>query len=134
VSSISFSWAVAVIRFDRDVAPGYGPTDAVTHHPTGYWLEPTLLAQAAGLPIAWNAVQVFGEPPDWLTGVLGAALERVGLVAVRDEPSLRTIAPLWGIHLTGPPRPASGRSLKARRGARGCGAAGAARRSAGDWR
>lgn len=30
-----------ILRFDKDVAPGYEPPAGV-HHPTGYWLTPAL--------------------------------------------------------------------------------------------
>src|SRR5688500_17008770 len=28
-----------IIRFDKGVAPGYGPPTPSIHHPTGYWLS-----------------------------------------------------------------------------------------------
>src|SRR4030095_13348222 len=33
-----------LIRFDKAVAPGYGPPSPDIHHPTGYWLMPAPLA------------------------------------------------------------------------------------------
>jgi lipopolysaccharide transport system ATP-binding protein len=37
-----------LIRFDKAVAPGYGPPHPDIHHPTGYWLMPALLALQRG--------------------------------------------------------------------------------------
>jgi lipopolysaccharide transport system ATP-binding protein len=50
-----------LVRFDKNVARGYGSTSTAVHHPTGYWLTPTLVAGAAGVPVVWNAL---GASPD----------------------------------------------------------------------
>ena len=44
-----------LIRFDKEVAPGYEPPTSSIHHPTGYWLTPALIALQHGIPVAWNA-------------------------------------------------------------------------------
>src|SRR3978361_604131 len=43
-----------LVRFDKQVAPGYGPPTPAIHHPTGYWLSPALLALQHGVPVVWN--------------------------------------------------------------------------------
>src|SRR3954468_6429068 len=80
-----------LVRFDKDVAPGYGSTSAAVHHPTGYWLTPTLVAAAAGVPVAWNALGVSPDTPAWARPLVTAALEVAPYVAVRDEPSAREL-------------------------------------------
>src|SRR5262245_45755319 len=44
-----------IIRFDKEVAAGYGPPVPSIHHPTGYWLTPALIALQHGIPVIWNA-------------------------------------------------------------------------------
>src|SRR4051794_35856228 len=44
-----------IIRFDKEVAPAYGPPISSIHHPTGYWLTPALIALQHGIPLIWNA-------------------------------------------------------------------------------
>ena len=80
-----------IVRFDKDVAPGYGSTSPDVHHPTGYWLTPTLVAGAAGVPVAWNAVGASSGTPDWARPLLAAALDLASYVSVRDEPSAREL-------------------------------------------
>jgi Polysaccharide pyruvyl transferase len=77
-----------LVRFDKEVAPGYEPPSTRIHHPTGYWLAPTLLAACYGVPVAWNAVSTSLDTPDWARGLLRHALEAAAYVSVRDEPSL----------------------------------------------
>ena len=48
-----------LIRFDKEVAPGYGPPIPI-HHPTGYWLTPALIALQHGIPVIWNAPGAVG--------------------------------------------------------------------------
>jgi SAM-dependent methyltransferase len=40
-----------LIRFDKDVAPGYLPPVPRIHHPTGYWLTPALVALQHDVPV-----------------------------------------------------------------------------------
>jgi lipopolysaccharide transport system ATP-binding protein len=89
-----------LIRFDKDVAPGYGPPSPAIHHPTGYWLTPALIALQHGLPLAWNAPGVHGGIPAWAEPLMQVALGRSGYASVRDEPSrqaLSRFAPTSGI-------------------------------------
>jgi lipopolysaccharide transport system ATP-binding protein len=100
-----------LVRFDKSVADGYEPTEPDTHHPTGYWLAPTLLARAYGVPIAWNALGVSPDTPAWARPLLAEAVSAADYVSVRDEPSARELAALeagttirivpdtaWGVH------------------------------------
>jgi hypothetical protein len=80
-----------LVRFDPHVAPGYLPTDDTTHNPTGLWLGPSLAALAAGVPVAWNAVGVFGPIPPWAVKVVREVLLDVDLVAVRGEHDARQL-------------------------------------------
>lgn len=43
-----------IIRFDKFIAPDYGPPNPSIHHPTGYWLSPALIALQHGIPLIWN--------------------------------------------------------------------------------
>lgn len=77
-----------IIRFDRDVAPGYAPPLDTMHHPTSYWLIPALLAIQSGIPVAWNAPGMNdNEIPSWADVLMEAALQLSSYVAVRDEAS-----------------------------------------------
>lgn len=74
-----------LIRFDKVVAHGYGPTTANIHHPTGYWLTPALIAQQHGVPVMWNAPGMHcNSIPDWARPLLTMALEQSQYVRVRD--------------------------------------------------
>lgn len=77
-----------VIRFDTGVAAGYLPTSPGLHHPTAYWLMPTLVAASAGIPVAWNAVGIVPPVPDWGQDLLGGAAATVDILSVRDHLSL----------------------------------------------
>lgn len=82
-----------LIRFDKDVAPGYAPPNASIPHPTGYWLTPALIALQRGIPVVWNAPGMhINEVPRWARPLMRLALERSAYVAVRDEPSRATLA------------------------------------------
>ena len=119
-----------LIRFDKAVAPGYGPPGPDIHHPTGYWLMPALLALQNGCPVIWNAVETWREVPDWAAPLLRAALEHSSYVAVRHEHSRDDLLPFangvpvevvpdtcFGIgRIVDPTRP-SDRYLKLRRAA-----------------
>lgn len=74
-----------IIRFDKYVAPGYGPPTPDIHHPTGYWLVPILTALQYGIPVIWNSAGVYGEIPEWAKPLLNLALEQSDYIAVRDE-------------------------------------------------
>ncbi|EHK66877.1 rhamnan synthesis F family protein [Achromobacter arsenitoxydans] len=76
-----------LIRFDKDVAKGYYPSDGETHHPTGYWLTPALAAANAAVPVYWNGPSASLDTPAWGAPLLRAALSLSEYVAVRDEPT-----------------------------------------------
>ena len=80
-----------LIRVDSDVAPGYVPTSTAIHHPTGYWLMPTVVARSAGVPVVWNAVGVVQPMPDWARELVALGAEAAIEVTVRDEASLEAI-------------------------------------------
>lgn len=83
-----------LIRFDKEVAPGYGPPDLSIPHPTGYWLTPALIALQRGIPVVWNAPGMhINEVPRWARPLMRLALGLSAYVAVRDEPSRATLAP-----------------------------------------
>jgi lipopolysaccharide transport system ATP-binding protein len=84
-----------LVRFDKEVAPGYHPP-AGLHHPTGYWLMPSLLAAAYGVPVVWNSVTVSPDTPDWARGLFALSARSASYVAVRDEPSLLEVTRVAG--------------------------------------
>lgn len=73
-----------IIRFDKDVAHGYGPPNAAIHHPTGYWLVPALIGLHYGIPVVWNAPGVHGEIPAWADPLMKLAFTLSHYVSVRD--------------------------------------------------
>lgn len=78
-----------LIRFDKYVAEGYVPPPGYDlHHPTGYWLMPTLLAIGTGVPVAWNALGASPDTPAWAEALLRVALESGETVTVREEASM----------------------------------------------
>jgi lipopolysaccharide transport system ATP-binding protein len=82
-----------LIRFDKEVAPGYEPPDPSIPHPTGYWLTPALIALQRGIPVVWNAPGMhLNDVPRWAHPLLRLALGLSAYVAVRDEPSRATLA------------------------------------------
>lgn len=82
-----------IIRFDKEVAPGYEPPDLSIPHPTGYWLTPALIALQRGIPVVWNAPGMhINDAPRWAHPLLRLALGLSAYVAVRDEPSRATLA------------------------------------------
>jgi hypothetical protein len=76
-----------LVRFDKLVAPGYEPTESGLHHPTSYWLAPTLLALGSGVPVAWNGLGVSADTPSWARRLLALALENTSYISVRDGSS-----------------------------------------------
>jgi len=76
-----------LIRFDKDVAPGYLPPSPEMHHPTSYWLFPALLALEANVPVLWSAVGASPDLPPWGSGLLKEVLRASAYVSVRDAPS-----------------------------------------------
>jgi len=84
-----------LIRFDKVVADGYGPTTADIHHPTGYWLTPALIALQHAVPVMWNAPGMHcNSIPDWARPLLTMALEQSAYVRVRDALSRDTLGAL----------------------------------------
>ncbi|AKJ98227.1 ABC transporter ATP-binding protein [Pseudomonas chlororaphis] len=84
-----------LIRFDKVVAPGYGPTTPDIHHPTGYWLTPALVGLQHGIPVLWNAPGMHcNHVPDWARPLLTMALEQSRYVRVRDVPTRDALAAL----------------------------------------
>ena len=82
-----------LIRFDKEVAPGYGPPAPAIHHPTGYWLTPGLIALQQGIPLIWNAPGMHrNEIPAWADPLMELALSLSRYIAVRDQPSQEALA------------------------------------------
>ena len=82
-----------LIRFDKEIAPGYKPPHPSIQHPTGYWLTPALIALQQGIPVVWNAPGMhLNDVPRWARPLLRLALDLSSYVAVRDEPSRATLA------------------------------------------
>lgn len=82
-----------IVRFDKNVAPGYGPPTPAIHHPTGYWLTPALIALQHGIPLIWNAPGMdCNEIPAWADPLMHLALSHSRYIAVRDGPSQAVLA------------------------------------------
>jgi lipopolysaccharide transport system ATP-binding protein len=81
-----------LIRFDKDVAPGYAPPTPGMHHPTGYWLVPALLGISVGRPVAWNAPGVHGDIPSWAEPLMQVAIGHSRYATVRDVPARDALA------------------------------------------
>lgn len=83
----------SIIRFDKEIAPGYGPTTPTIHHPTGYWLTPALIALQHGIPLIWNAPGMHGDNiPPWANQLMELALQNSRYIAVRDKLSQAVLA------------------------------------------
>jgi hypothetical protein len=83
-----------LVRFDKDVAPGYEAPAWYVHHPTGYWLTPALLALQHDVPLAWNAPGMHNTNiPGWSLPLLDTVLDLSQYVAVRDELSRAALQP-----------------------------------------
>lgn len=86
-----------IIRFDKEVAPAYGPPTGGIHHPTGYWLTPALLALQHGVPLIWNAPGMHcNDIPAWAGPLMNLAFSLSRYIAVRDEPSQTALARFAG--------------------------------------
>lgn len=86
-----------IIRFDKNVAPGYYPPDSEVHHPTGYWLTPALIALQHGIPLIWNAPGMHcNAVPEWAEPLMRLVLQGSSHIRVRDEPSQEALEPLCG--------------------------------------
>ncbi len=85
-----------LIRFDKDVAPGYRPPTPDIHHPTGYWLAPALIGLHHGCPVVWGAPGVLGQVPAWAAPLMRLAIGLSRYVAVRDDHARAALAPFAG--------------------------------------
>lgn len=84
-----------LIRFDKQVAPGYVPPTPEIHHPTGYWLTPALIALEHDVPVVWNAPGTDGRIiPAWANPLMEKVLTLSRYVSVRDETSRAALVPL----------------------------------------
>jgi lipopolysaccharide transport system ATP-binding protein len=83
-----------LIRFDKEVAPGYFPPCPDLHHPTAYWLFPALLALEARVPLIWSTVGASPELPEWGRDLLRETLNHSAYVSVRDDTSHRVLKDL----------------------------------------
>ena len=91
-----------LVRFDTTVAPGYEAVESGIPHPGGYWLSPTIVAAAAGVPVAWNALGVSSGTPDWARPLLAQVVAAADYVSVRDGDSLaelQAVSPTSAIRL-----------------------------------
>lgn len=86
-----------LIRFDKGVAPAYGPPTSAIHHPTGYWLTPALIAFQQGIPVIWNAPGMHGnEVPTWAEPLMELTFALSSYISVRDEHSRSALTRLAG--------------------------------------
>lgn len=98
-----------IVRFDKEVAPGYAPPRPEIHHPTGYWLTPALMALQHDVPVVWNAPGMHcNEIPAWAHALLERVLTLSRYVSVRDEPSRLVLERLTGTPVTVVPDTAFG--------------------------
>jgi GT2 family glycosyltransferase len=81
-----------IVHAVETIAPGYRPTDGDVHHPLGLWLTPTLLAAAAGVPVAWNAPSALERIPAVMDPLIVTALQAAAYAAVRDARSATILA------------------------------------------
>ncbi|MBI3651358.1 MAG: polysaccharide pyruvyl transferase family protein [Acidobacteria bacterium] len=82
-----------IVRFDKDIAPGYGSPTPMIHHPTGYWLSPALIALQHSIPLIWSAPGMHcNDIPAWAEPLMELALTNSRYVTVRDEPSQAALA------------------------------------------
>src|SRR5258708_34609838 len=83
-----------LVRFDKNVAPGYVPPCAEIHHPTGYWLAPALIAPQHDVPLVWNAPGVHCDIPACAHPLMETALTLSHYVSGRHQPSRLALDPL----------------------------------------
>lgn len=83
-----------LIRFDKDIAAGYEPPSKDFHHPTSYWLLPSMLALAAGVPVIWSAIGASPDLPEWGRALLRETLPGSAYISVRDVDSQKQLQPL----------------------------------------
>jgi hypothetical protein len=83
-----------IIRFDKNIASDYHPPTLEIHHPTGYWLAPSLLALQYGMPVIWNAPSLQDDIPDWAQPLLKLSLQNNRYISVRDELSKTILSDL----------------------------------------
>lgn len=74
-----------IIRFDKDVAQAYEPPSSSFHHPTSYWLVPSIIGLQHDVPLIWNAPGVFGSIPSWAAPLLKLGLQLSSYASVRDK-------------------------------------------------
>jgi lipopolysaccharide transport system ATP-binding protein len=82
-----------VIRFDKQIAPGYAPPAPGIHHPTGYCLTPALMALQHDVPLLWNAPGVHGKIPAWAHPLMKIVLAQSRYLSVRDLESRTALEP-----------------------------------------
>lgn len=93
-----------ILRFDKEVAPGYSPPTPTIHHPTGYWLAPALVALQHGIPLIWNAPGAYGDAPaafgrfsndipEWAEPLMKMVFALSSYTAVRDDLTQAALAP-----------------------------------------
>ena len=86
-----------IIRFDKEVAPAYGPPTSSIHHPTGYWLTPALVALQHNVPLIWNAPGMHcNTVPAWADPLMELAFRHSSYIAVRDHLSRSALARFAG--------------------------------------
>ncbi len=86
-----------IIRFDKEVAPAYGPPTSSIHHPTGYWLTPALVALQHNIPLIWNAPGMHCNAiPAWADPLMELAFRNSSYIAVRDHLSRSALARFAG--------------------------------------
>lgn len=81
-----------ILRFDKEVAPGYAPSTPDIHEPTGNWLTPILMALQRGIPVAWNAPGAHGDVPPWADPLMELAVKGSRYICVRDQQSRQAVA------------------------------------------
>ena len=80
-----------LIRFDKLIAPGYGPPNPNYHHPTSYWLTPGLVGMQHDVPLIWNAPGLSETLPTWSNPLLKLTLNLSSYISVRDEYSAKVM-------------------------------------------
>jgi lipopolysaccharide transport system ATP-binding protein len=86
-----------LLRHDKAIARAYVPQGRGVHLPTGLWFAPAVIAAAAGVPVAWNALGVSPTWPAWAIPLLLGAAGATAYRSVRDEVS-RAALTRAGVH------------------------------------